>query len=405
MQENHSFDNYFGTFPGADGIPMNASGSPTVCVPDASTGTCVEPFHDPNLIDTDQPHMHADAVADEDSGKMDGFINNSQADENTLCEQGTCGTVDPIETMGYHDNREIPNYWTYASNFVLQDHLFQSVASWSWPQHLYMSSEWSASCTDDNPLSCATNVNGPTMTSTLRLPWTDLTYLLHKKGISWAYYVFNGTEPDCDDEGPCVGKPLNYLTPSIWNPLPFFDTVQSDGDIGNVQSLANFYVAAIEGPLPAVSWVIPSHQVSEHPPQAIDQGEAYVTGLINSIMEGPDWYNTVIFLSWDDWGGFYDHVVPPTVDSAGYGLRVPGIVISPYAKHGYIDHQTYSHDVYVKFIEDLFLGGQRLDPATDGRPDSRPDVREDAPLGDICQDFDFTQKPRPPLFLFPAQTY
>ena len=98
-----------------------------------------------------------------------------------------------------------------------------------------------------------------------------------------------------------------------------------------------------------------------------------MTGLVNAIMQGPDWNSTAIFLSWDDWGGFYDHVVPPAVDGNGYGLRVPAIVISPYAKQGYIDHQTLSHDAYNKFIEDDFLGGQRLEPG-DRRP-SRPAAR------------------------------
>ena len=115
-------------------------------------------------------------------------------------------------------------------------------------------------------------------------------------------------------------------------------------------------------------------------------------------MTGPDWNSTAIFLAWDDWGGFYDHVAPPTVDVNGYGLRVPGMVISPYAKKGYIDHQTLSFDAYAKFIEDDFLNSQRLDPATDGRPDPRPDVRENAPiLGNLINDFDFTQTPRPPI--------
>jgi phospholipase C len=125
-----------------------------------------------------------------------------------------------------------------------------------------------------------------------------------------------------------------------------------------------------------------------------------VTGLINTIMKGPDWKSTAIFLAWDDWGGFYDHVVPPVVDQNGYGLRVPGLVISPYAKSGYVDHQTLSFDAYVKFIEDDFLKGQRLDPSTDGRPDPRPDVRENAAiLGNLTSDFNFNQKPRAPVIL------
>jgi len=117
-------------------------------------------------------------------------------------------------------------------------------------------------------------------------------------------------------------------------------------------------------------------------------------------MQGPDWSSTAIFLSWDDWGGFYDHVQPPMVDQNGYGLRVPGIVISPYARQGLIDHQTLSFDAYVKFIEDDFLAGQRLDPRTDGRPDPRPGVRETASvLGDLVADFNFAQAPRRPVVL------
>ena len=110
-----------------------------------------------------------------------------------------------------------------------------------------------------------------------------------------------------------------------------------------------------------------------------------MTRVINAVMHSKDWKSSAIFLTWDDWGGFYDHVVPPHVDSLGYGIRVPSLIISPYARRGYIDHQILSPDAYLKFIEDDFLGGQRLDPRTDGRPDSRPDVRENEPiLGNIA---------------------
>src|SRR5947199_4158375 len=166
------------------------------------------------------------------------------------------------------------------------------------------------------------------------------------------------------------------------------------------QSVGNLYRPARRGTLPAVSWVVPNQYESEHAPGLVSDGESYVTSLINAIMRSPDWDSTAIFLTWDDWGGFYDHVMPPHVDQNGYGLRVPGLVISPYARHGYIDHQTLSFDAYVKFIEDDFLGGQRLNPSTDGRPDPRPDVRENASiLGNLLNDFDFNQSPRPGLVL------
>jgi phospholipase C len=127
-----------------------------------------------------------------------------------------------------------------------------------------------------------------------------------------------------------------------------------------------------------------------------------VTHLVNTIMQSPGWSSTAIFLAWDDWGGFYDHVVPPRVDRNGYGLRVPALVISPYAKRGFVDHQTLSFDAYLRFIEDDFLGGARLDPQTDGRPDPRPTVRETVPqLGDLAADFDFSHPHPEPLLLRP----
>jgi phospholipase C len=145
---------------------------------------------------------------------------------------------------------------------------------------------------------------------------------------------------------------------------------------------------------------MPSQRVSEHPPGLVTAGQTFVTSVVNSIMRSPDWRSTAIFLAWDDWGGFYDHVVPPSVDINGYGLRVPGLVISPYARHGYVDHQTLTLDAYAKFIEDDFLRSSRLDPAKDGRPDPRPTVRENVSvLGNLVSDFNFSQKPRRPLLL------
>ena len=417
MQENRSFDSYFGTYPGADGIPMR-DGRPAVCVPNPRTARCLRPYHDRHDMNLGGPHSANNAVADVDGGKMDGFVA-QQEQARAGCEQlfnPACGRSDRApDVMGYHDGSDIPNYWTYARDFVLQDHMFESNASWSLPAHLYMVSEWSALCSrSGDPSSCVNELQAPGLPPDfqrslgIRSPtppiyaWTDLTYLLHKDGVSWAYYVFTGTQPDCDDDAALSCAPVQQgpKTPGIWNPLPYFDTVRQDGQLGDIQSLTNFFSAAKAGTLPAVSWIIPDGRVSEHPPALVSAGERYVTRLINAIMRSSDWDSTAIFLAWDDWGGFYDHVKPPVVDENGYGLRVPGLVISPYARRGLIDHQTLSFDAYVKFIEDDFLGGQRLDPKTDGRPDPRPDVREDEPqLGDLTLDFDFSQPPLAPVIL------
>jgi phospholipase C len=410
MQENRSFDSYFGTYPGADGIP------PGVCTPDPNGG-CVRPFHDTSDRNIGGPHALRSSVRDIDGGAMDGFVQSARAATRACrdprdphCARPGAGT----DVMGYHDYRDIPNYWAYARTFVLQDHMFAPSGSWSLPEHLLMVSAWSARCSaKGDPMSCIDAPDRPQEPPDFKgnlkhvdpdYAWTDLTYLLHKYGVSWRYYVFKGAEPDCENDAAvsCAPVPQNAKTPGIWNPLPWFDTVRQDGQLSNVTSLRNFFRAAREGTLPAVSWITPAAAVSEHPPGLVSRGQAYVTTLINAIMRSPDWSSTAIFLAWDDWGGFYDHVVPPRLDFHSYGLRVPALVISPYARRGYIDHQTLSFDAYLKFIEDDFLGGQRLNPATDGRPDPRPFVREDAAiLGNLADDFDFTQKPRPPMILDP----
>ena len=405
MQENRTFDSYFGTYPGADGIPM-VNGVPTVCAPDPARGGCMAPYHDPSLNNVGGLHGIAYYGIDFNGGTMDGFVIDADA---VFCKPPVTAQDCSTDVMGYHDNREIPNYWAYAQNFVLQDHLFSDSLSWSYTQHVEMVSAWSARCNSHLVSSCVNSLSIPNTWITGSPPpifaWTDITYLLHKAGVSWGYYVVAGTEPDCTNTAQfsCAAYAQNAATPGYWNPLPQFDTVAADGELGNVQTVANFYTAAAAGTLPSVSWVVPSFPVSEHPGQVlanIQDGQAFVTGLVNAVMSGPNWSSSAIFVSWDDFGGMYDHVAPPVVDQNGYGFRVPGLVISPYAKHGYIDHQVLSFDAYLKFVEDRFLNGARIDPKTDGRPDHRPNVREKMPiLGDLYYDFDFTKPPRPPMLM------
>ena len=389
MQENRSFDSYFGVYPGAAGIPMQG-GVPTVCVPDPMAGDCVKPFGDHHDRVQGGPHISSASTKDIDHGKMDGFI----AEAETRCgpHAGTCKALD---VMGYHAGTDIPNYWAYAKNYVLDDMMFESDHSWSLPSHLGLLSGWTAICSSQDPMSCRSSDSPqrPSKASPTPYAWTDLTWLLHKDNVTWGYYLDHGTKTKTNPSG----------VPQIWSVLPGFGDVHQDGQTGNIQPLTTFTAQAQAGTLPQVSWIVPDTEDSEHPPALTSTGQAYVTRVINSVMSSPDWDSSAIFLAWDDWSGMYDNVVPPAADSLGYGIRVPALVISPYARRGLIDSQTLSFDAYLKFIEDDFLGGARLDPATDGRPDSRPDVREDlSMLGDLVTDFNFSQVPRPPLMLNPC---
>jgi phospholipase C len=409
MQENRSFDSYFGTYPGADGIPMR-HGVPTACLPAPLRSHCLRPYHDSRDVNLGGPHEAVAFKTDLANGRMDGFIRARQSTCLTTIDPIDCTARQSVDMMGYHNQREIPNYWAYARNYVLQDHMFEPNASWSLPAHLFLVSEWSAFCIrPDDALSCSSQIEAPAFPPDIGPPphktpnyaWTDLTYLFFHQHVSWAYYLKKGPEPDCETgEMFCTFRDQDRRTPGIWNPLVSFTTVRQDHQLGNIRDTSSFYADLRGGHLPAVSWVIPSGAVSEHPTSSIRAGQTYVTSLINAIGRSKQWNSTAIFLTWDDWGGFYDHVAPPSIDQNGYGFRVPGIVISPYARRGYVDKQRLSFDAFAKFIEDDFLAGQRLDPKTDGRPDPRPTVRERAPgLGDLRRDFNFRQRPRRPLLL------
>ncbi|MGN6168095.1 MAG: alkaline phosphatase family protein, partial [Solirubrobacteraceae bacterium] len=315
MQENRSFDQYFGTFRGADGIPGVAGNPGSVpCIPDPQnkiTG-CDKPFHDRNDVNGGGPHGVRSTVADLDCSnylqrkgcRMDGFAiesDNGRSCPGTNPRCSPCkltSTLKCPDVMGYHTGRDIPNYWRYARDYVLQDRMFEPVTAWSLPAHLYMVSEWAAKCTIPNdPFSCRTRLEGDTPQSGTQYAWTDLTYLLHRSHVSWAYYIFKGIEPDCESNAQVTCKPVRQgpQTPSVWNPLPAFTDVVQDGQTRDVKSLNAFFAATKSGTLPAVSWVIPNHSVSEHPPSRVSKGQTYVTGLITPIMQSPDWRSTAIF--------------------------------------------------------------------------------------------------------------
>ncbi|HEX9336741.1 MAG TPA: alkaline phosphatase family protein, partial [Pseudonocardiaceae bacterium] len=158
QQENRSFDSYFGTYPGADGL------TGTACVPDPRNGTCVKPYPDHADVNGGGPHGQTNATADVDGGKMDGFVGQALAGKRGCTDptNPACTNSAVPDVMGYHTQSDIPNYWTYAQDFVLQDHMFEPNASWSLPSHLFLVSEWSAHCTQhDNPSSCVNALQNP----------------------------------------------------------------------------------------------------------------------------------------------------------------------------------------------------------------------------------------------------
>jgi phospholipase C len=331
IQENHTFDNYFGTYPGANGLSgiLNSSMLIKTYMSDLNP---VTPGIDPDNLGV--PVYDAS--------------NPSNVSINGL-------------PVGYYDRSDIPYYWDYADKYVLCDNFFSSEFGPSFPNHLYIVS----GAAGPNGLNNSRySVNGtfirnppPSTLSDLDLQWATLAQELSNSGISWKWY----------DRSP------NATAPSIANVLPLFDYFQKNPSQldAHVQGIQNFVYDIKSNNLPAVSWISTSApngtwyppslplqfigmDISEHPPARPDAGMDYVAYLVNQIMESPYWNSTAIVITWDDFGGFYDHVAPPKVDPYGLGPRVPALIISPWAKHGYIDNTQYEFASMLKLIEDTF---------------------------------------------------
>lgn len=433
VQQNRSFDHYFGTYPGADGIPAGT------CIPldpaNPAQG-CVAPFHDVRDVNGEGPHQPQDAIAEIDDGvtaaKMDGFVAAQTGMEDQACA-GTSASSKKFcvedyydlkvlhSVMGYHDAGEIPNYWAYAQNFVLQDRLFEGERGNSLESHLELTSLWSAECADGADVAtCVTALPPEGKAQYSEHPWVNLFQLMDKYKVSWKYYLGTGSEPDCDDTLlNCAPPVTSEHVSSIYNPVKYYGYIRAqtpDYRMAHIQLLDSYIADIKNGTLPQVAWIVPDNSYSEHPLQGVTAGMEYVTSLVNAVANSPYWKNTAIFVTWADWGGFYDHVAPPDVDFQpngqveGYGLRVPGLLISAYARQGVVDHQLLSFDSYATFIENLFMGGARLDPAALGTPDSRPDLRDTLTsvtflhgtkesIGDLRNEFDFSRPPLKPLIL------
>lgn len=403
VQENRSFDHYFGTYPGADGIPRKPGGgwAESTCNPHPVLGGCMKPYHGSEFTNRGGPHGEKASIIDVAGGKMNGFIKGALSSHNTKacvldpsgpgCKSLT-GPQQQPDAMSFKTREDIPNYWALADYGVLQDRLFASVDSYSLPSHQFIFSGWSATCSS-GPMTCTSDATP----SPSNFSWTPISWLLDEQGVDWGWYVGETTNI-CENYPKCPQPERSPYTPPNWNVANGFTTVMQAGLHTHIHPVSEFRQALTNGTLPPVSWVIPGRGLSEHPGGgSMHPGYEYASKLITDIGASSSWNSSAVFLYWDDWGGFYDHVRPPHIDSLGYGIRVPGIMVSPYALQGAVDHQTLSFDAFLKLIEDRFLGGARLDPGVMSRPDSRPSVREDEPgLGDLTSEFNFAQPPRQP---------
>jgi phospholipase C len=352
MQENHSFDNYFGTYRKADGLPEGVCMPRKLGHPEAG---CVRPFHVGNRAVRDLSHSWKTFIRQFHHGKMDGFVS-------AFTDGGAI-------SMGYYDDRDLPYYWNVVDNYVLFDRFFTSAHAGSVWNHLY----W-VTATPGNP---SYDLIPPQGFGKLPTIFDRLT----EKRVPWKFYVQN-YDPSITFRTPGTSDRGSQI---VWVPLLDYDRyIQNPRLFRRIVSLDDFYKDLAAGTLPAVSYVAPSG-ASEHPPGSIQAGERFVRTIVNALMRSKSWKDTAFIWSYDDWGGWYDHVRPPRVDRYGYGFRVPAILVSAYAKRGHVDHTTLDFTSVLKFIEDNW--------------GVRPLSTRDAKANSIVSAFDFANGPREPRFL------
>lgn len=372
VKENRTFDNYFGTYPGANGATTALD----------SKGETIPLQHGQDQI-PDINHSSSAAIRAYDSGKMDQFDQLSSETTSFASRRDNPYANNSLTQMYQSD---IPNYWLYAQNFVLGDNMFSSLMGPSFPNHLYTIAAQSGGSIDNPPPPNANengwgcdvpnqqltvkSSNGTTHLQDACFNFQTLADELDTKGDSWRYYA-----PPASESG------------YIWSAFDAIKHIRYGKDWQYVVPTEQFKHDAASGTLPTVSWIVTPAWASEHPPASVCTGENWTVQMLNTLMRGPDWSSTAVFLTWDDFGGFYDHVAPEQVDSLGLGFRVPLLVISPYAKKGFIDHTPYEFSSMLRFSEDI-LG---LAPLT----------KRDEGANDMFNAFDFTQKPLVPLILRP----
>ncbi|MGC4887176.1 alkaline phosphatase family protein [Micromonospora sp. DT227] len=363
MQENHTFDNYFGTRPGVDGIPKG------VCMPMRSDlpEPCVKPFHIGKLGAIDLDHS-ADAFAQQyNGGRMNGFVEG-------VSKAGKDGRM----AMAYYDDRDLPYYWNLADEYVLFDRFFSSSHSGSIRNHMYRVTGGPGAAGKAETIPATGWGNIPTIFDRLEAA-----------GISWKFYVQN-YDPTITFRSRVEEEDIDRGAQVIWVPLLGYARYVDDPRLfSKIVDLDEYYADAAKGDLPAVSFIAPAGN-SEHPPGNIGAGQNLVRALLTQLMRSPEWSSSAFIWSYDDWGGWYDHVKPPKVDQYGYGFRVPALLVSPYARRGRVDSTTLDFTSVLKFIEINW----RL----------RPLASRDAKANTFLDAFDFDAPPRPGVLLSAERT-
>jgi phospholipase C len=354
MQENHSYDNYFGTYPKGDGIPAD------VCMPEnlkEPAKGCVEPFRLGNSEIEDLNHSSRVARRQLNDGKMDGFVDALRRESGDIKR-----TV-----MGHYDGKDIPYYWNIADNFVLFDRFFTSSKGGSVSNHMY----WVT----------ATPGNKDEVIPEEGFRQTTIFDRLEEKGISWKFYVQN-YDPGITFRNRGIGDRGSQI---VWVPLLNYPRFIDNPKLSSkIVDLSEYYKDLENGTLPSVAFMAPAGS-SEHPPGSIQAGERFVRTLVNGLMRSDMWKSSALMWTYDDWGGWYDHVKPPQVDRFGLGFRAPALLVSPFARKGHIESTVMDFTSMLKFIEENW--------------GVEPLAERDRNANSIAPAFDFDQAPREPEFV------
>jgi phospholipase C len=334
--ENHAYDNFFGTYclVTTPACPHTARGLPaTKCVPLQVYAGCVRPYNFTahQLTPPDIPHAFNASVRSIDGGRMDGFYF-AEGDTN--------------ETFGHYNGSTIPLYWDLAQEYGLGDNFFSSVTSWSLPNHWYEFAGQAPPISFNITRVTATTQAKHTYLNEANTTETVQDLLLQKPSVAWKFY-----DVSLGSYQHAINQPAFAGAYDAWNPLGARNVSYNATEAPHFVPRSQIFHDLNGTQFPNVSWIIPTGRYSDHPPNNISRGESYVTSIVDAVERSSYWKSTAIFLTWDDYGGFYDHIAPPKIDYMGLSLRVPMIVISPYTPAGRIVHQEGYFESLLKLIE------------------------------------------------------